>query len=135
MIFEHDSKHRGSLITISSILLVLGIAYFLITHDSTPEPIACAMDAKVCPDGSVVGRVAPDCEFEACPTQENQWQEVVRAIENCEVEQVFQAHSRQVSITYKDGRKLQAIEPAIDDIIDIAVSVEQNCGRIIMSTE
>jgi nitrosocyanin len=32
------------------------------------EPVACTLDAKVCPDGSSVGRVAPDCEFAACPT-------------------------------------------------------------------
>jgi hypothetical protein len=28
---------------------------------------ACTEEAKVCPDGSVVGRVPPSCEFEACP--------------------------------------------------------------------
>lgn len=28
--------------------------------------IACTMDAKQCPDGSYVGRVAPDCEFAPC---------------------------------------------------------------------
>lgn len=31
------------------------------------EPIACTMDAKICPDGSAVGRVAPNCEFAPCP--------------------------------------------------------------------
>lgn len=30
--------------------------------------VACTMDAKQCPDGSYVGRVAPDCAFAACPT-------------------------------------------------------------------
>lgn len=30
-------------------------------------PVACTMDAKVCPDGSAVGRVGPDCEFAPCP--------------------------------------------------------------------
>jgi len=28
---------------------------------------ACTMEAKVCPDGSSVGRVPPSCEFAACP--------------------------------------------------------------------
>lgn len=27
----------------------------------------CTMDAKVCPDGSSVGRQGPNCEFAACP--------------------------------------------------------------------
>jgi len=29
--------------------------------------VACTMDAKVCPDGSYVSRVPPNCEFKACP--------------------------------------------------------------------
>ena len=31
------------------------------------QPVACTMDAKACPDGSYVGRIAPNCEFAACP--------------------------------------------------------------------
>lgn len=30
-------------------------------------PNACTKDAKVCPDGTVVGRVAPTCQFAPCP--------------------------------------------------------------------
>ncbi|MFA5929993.1 MAG: DUF4382 domain-containing protein [Candidatus Micrarchaeia archaeon] len=30
-------------------------------------PRACTADAKICQDGSVVGRQGPDCEFAACP--------------------------------------------------------------------
>ena len=34
------------------------------------NPIACTMDAKMCPDGvTYVGRVAPHCEFAACPVE------------------------------------------------------------------
>lgn len=32
-----------------------------------PDMVACTMDAKVCPDGSYVGRTAPKCEFAPCP--------------------------------------------------------------------
>ncbi|MCK5285949.1 MAG: hypothetical protein KAJ58_01855 [Candidatus Pacebacteria bacterium] len=31
------------------------------------EHIACTEEAKLCPDGSAVGRIAPDCEFAECP--------------------------------------------------------------------
>ncbi len=31
--------------------------------------VACTMDAQICPDGSAVGRVAPDCQFAPCPGQ------------------------------------------------------------------
>ena len=31
------------------------------------EPVACTMEARLCPDGSYVGRVPPNCDFAACP--------------------------------------------------------------------
>ncbi|MDO8492981.1 MAG: Gmad2 immunoglobulin-like domain-containing protein [bacterium] len=34
----------------------------------TPPPMrACTMEAKICPDGSAVGRTGPNCEFAPCP--------------------------------------------------------------------
>lgn len=32
------------------------------------DSLACTMDAKICPDGTFVGRVAPYCQFAACPS-------------------------------------------------------------------
>ena len=32
------------------------------------SPIACTQEAKLCPDGSYVGRTGPMCEFADCPT-------------------------------------------------------------------
>jgi len=37
-----------------------------------PESYECDADAKICPDGSAVGRTGPDCEFAACPSPEAQ---------------------------------------------------------------
>lgn len=34
------------------------------------EEMSCTLDAKVCPDGTAVGRTGPNCEFAACPTTE-----------------------------------------------------------------
>ncbi|MBI5071992.1 hypothetical protein HZB93_03850 [Candidatus Falkowbacteria bacterium] len=34
---------------------------------ATNEPVACTMEAKICPDGSSVGRTGPKCEFSPCP--------------------------------------------------------------------
>jgi len=34
----------------------------------TTFPIICPMDAMLCPDGSSVGRIAPNCDFAPCPT-------------------------------------------------------------------
>jgi len=37
---------------------------------STGLPRACTQEAKICPDGSAVGRTGPNCEFAECPTTE-----------------------------------------------------------------
>ncbi|MEK7168498.1 MAG: hypothetical protein AAB778_00625 [Patescibacteria group bacterium] len=34
---------------------------------SSPLPVACTMEAKICPDGSSVERNGPKCEFAPCP--------------------------------------------------------------------
>lgn len=31
------------------------------------EETVCTMEAKICPDGTGVGRIPPDCEFKPCP--------------------------------------------------------------------
>jgi hypothetical protein len=40
------------------------------TEDVPDTGTMCTMDAKECPDGSYVGRVAPDCEFAPCPNED-----------------------------------------------------------------
>lgn len=34
-------------------------------EESVQQP--CTMEARICPDGSSVGRTGPNCEFAACP--------------------------------------------------------------------
>jgi len=36
------------------------------------QEVACPADARLCPDGSAVGRTGPNCEFAACPGGQNQ---------------------------------------------------------------
>ncbi len=49
-----------------SIISILLLAA-LVLSSCQPLPVACTMDAKICPDGSAVGRIGPNCEFAACP--------------------------------------------------------------------
>ncbi len=35
----------------------------------TTQPVACSREAKICPDGSTVGRAGPDCAFTLCPDE------------------------------------------------------------------
>lgn len=64
-------------------LLTLGLVAFIILavvflgfylKDEEPDiperesPVACTMEAKICPDGTSVGRTGPNCEFAPCPS-------------------------------------------------------------------
>jgi hypothetical protein len=49
------------------VLLVAILAGFVVYTKSAVAPVACTMDAKICPDGSTVGRTGPNCEFAECP--------------------------------------------------------------------
>lgn len=52
-------------------LVIIGLFVFLLVVLTSPKnvdaPIACPADAKICPDGSAVGRIPPTCEFSPCP--------------------------------------------------------------------
>lgn len=51
------------------ILAIVGVGGFFGWQYFTKQqvPIACTMEAKLCPDGSSVGRSGPKCEFAQCP--------------------------------------------------------------------
>jgi len=42
--------------------------YLTVLNGVLQTQIACTMEAKLCSDGSYVGRTGPSCEFSACPT-------------------------------------------------------------------
>ena len=52
-----------------AVLLVafVAIAYFWPRAAAPGGEVTCTMEAKICPDGSAVGRTGPNCEFAACP--------------------------------------------------------------------
>ena len=63
------------------------------------------------------------------------WEDIKEAIKNCEVESIFQSHDRSVKVKLKNEEVIESVEPEIDVIIDLAVSNEAECGKIIISTE
>ena len=58
------------------VLLLIGIVWYLKSFyiiqiqrkPGNDGGIACTTEAMLCPDGSSVGRVGPNCEFAACPS-------------------------------------------------------------------
>ncbi len=51
-------------------IIILVLLSFVLISGCEEMPRACTEDAKVCPDGSAVGRIPPDCEFAECPQGE-----------------------------------------------------------------
>lgn len=51
-------------------LLVVSIIFAGCTSKNDLAPKACTEEAKICPDGSAVGRAGPRCEFSPCPVVE-----------------------------------------------------------------
>lgn len=50
--------------------VIAAVGYFVWPKaPSIPQPIACTQEAKLCEDGSAVGRTGPSCEFAACPEE------------------------------------------------------------------
>ena len=54
------------LIIVGVLAVVGGTYYFFVKK--IQKPVGCTQEAKICPDGSAVGRTSPNCEFAECPT-------------------------------------------------------------------
>lgn len=69
-------KVRFSLIAMLLLVFLLGgIVGYLVGSGKVssngvklvPPRTGCTLEAKICPDGSGVGRTGPNCEFAPCP--------------------------------------------------------------------
>ena len=63
---------RKILIISGAILLLAALSFGGYRLWLKGQPTFCTADAKLCPDGSYVGRVAPNCEFAKCPTPQEE---------------------------------------------------------------
>ena len=60
-----------AIILLISVLALAAVSFFFINAKSSVAPpgqVACTAEAKICPDGSSVGRTGPNCEFAPCPS-------------------------------------------------------------------
>lgn len=53
----------------SSVLGIGGKTKNINGIEENTELVLCTMDAKLCPDGSYVSRVGPNCKFTPCPSE------------------------------------------------------------------
>jgi putative hemolysin len=78
------STGLGVAILIFIAVIITGIFYFFIQKEDSffapvgsikpveNNPQACTEEAKICPDGSAVGRTGKNCEFATCPNNNSQ---------------------------------------------------------------
>ncbi|MFH1046701.1 MAG: hypothetical protein V1738_00195 [Patescibacteria group bacterium] len=68
MMFEPQSNHKKILFALFLLLAVAGISYAVRSKISDePEPVSCTLEAKLCPDGSYVGRTGPNVNSRLAP--------------------------------------------------------------------
>lgn len=67
--------------------------------------------------------------------EEITWAEAKELVSECRSGEVWQTHARQVTVILDGNIRLKTIEPKLDDIIDVAESAQEKCGKIIIGTE
>ncbi|MEK7613679.1 MAG: hypothetical protein AAB439_02275 [Patescibacteria group bacterium] len=66
---KHKHLFKDVLVVVFGLLALAAIwgGWKLYEASRGSDIVACTADAKLCPDGSAVGREGPNCEFAACP--------------------------------------------------------------------
>ncbi len=67
--------------------------------------------------------------------EEITWEKAVELINECRTGKVWQTHARVVTLVLSGNVKVKTIEPKLDDLMDIAASAQDKCGKIIIGTE
>lgn len=63
------------------------------------------------------------------------WEKAKEILHSGEVEQVFQSHSKNVTLILKNGTTLNTVEPNLDDIFSEVKKCGEPCQDIILATE
>lgn len=58
---------KFGMVLVSIVLIILAALAAGAYYFTKAQPVACTLEAKICPDGSTVGRSGPKCEFAECP--------------------------------------------------------------------
>ena len=62
--------NKKILIAIFGVILLAGAVYLVFEAITENKQVGCTMEAKLCSDGSAVGRTGPNCEFTPCPKED-----------------------------------------------------------------
>lgn len=114
----------GAVALIGVIIILSGRLNFQ-ENKSSEDELACTQDAKVCSDGSTVGRIPPNCEFAPCPG-ETQSAAIEVIAQNLEIpwgmaflpdkSMLFTERPGRVRIIDKEGNLLSSPVATINDV-------------------
>jgi hypothetical protein len=101
---------RRTLLIIATAIALSGAGFIVWKLWLGPKPVACTEEAKICSDGSAVGRTGPNCEFAPCPEETGTVTGRVSVGPLCPVEpcdaQSVDFSSRQVTLESQSGQKI-----------------------------
>ncbi|HWO07366.1 MAG TPA: hypothetical protein VNM40_02170 [Candidatus Paceibacterota bacterium] len=63
------------------------------------------------------------------------WYHAMELLKNCEVKMAMQTHALDVYLTLKDGRRVRAVEPTIDEMFRVINATRGACGTFPVATE
>jgi hypothetical protein len=64
-------SQKAVIILFLAAAVLIALAIVLFRGSEMSNEVACTLEAKICPDGSAVGRTGPSCEFAPCPMHES----------------------------------------------------------------
>ncbi len=148
---QRSASKKGMWVVIVIVLLIaVGVGGYWFGVESSkleqdPEPpavaveptaipgtnnVACTEDARVCPDGSSVGRIPPACEFAACPTTP---EITPNQPSNTTGKRVYKLTLK--SDKTDENKQPQFLTEYLPKLLDISLSSEQQSDNFILSTD
>lgn len=123
--------YKNSILILLAVIGVFaGAAWYVLRANLVIEDQGCTLEAKMCPDGTAVGRSGPNCEFAPCPGESDTMQKEEGHISGmvaigpiCPVEREGvpcpvppEAYTSRVMVVYaKNGSTVVAREPIHPD--------------------
>lgn len=79
-------------------LILLAGSGWLMWEQISPRQPGCTLEAKLCPDGTAVGRTGPDCSFAPCPGGAAAWYPVTWVVDGDTLHVSVDGHEESVRL-------------------------------------